>query len=123
MDERRKVLKGLEFAVPAKRDLLALSAEIRQAIGYQLHLVQMGLMPEDFVPMNNVGSGVYEIRVEDENDKNTGRCFYVSKFKDTVYVLHCFKKLSRKTAQKDIDTGKRRYKAMLTTLKDKEKSR
>jgi len=40
--------------------------------------------------MTTVGPGVREIRVRDE--AGAYRIFYVGKFLDAVYVLHCFQK-------------------------------
>jgi len=40
-----------------------------------------------------------------------GKCrlIFVAKFKDKVYILHCFQKKSQKTAKKDIDLALKRY--------------
>jgi len=37
------------------------------------------------------------------------RLIFVAKFKDKVYILHCFQKKSQKTAKKDIDLALKRY--------------
>ena len=52
-----------------------LTLAIRNAIGFQLDRVQRGEMPADFKTMPTVGSGGSEIRVDEENGGNTGRCF------------------------------------------------
>ena len=43
------------------------------------------------------------------------RVMYVAKFEDAIYVLHCFKKKTQKTSQKDKDLSTQRYKDMLLT--------
>jgi phage-related protein/predicted XRE-type DNA-binding protein len=72
--------------------LRAARADIRSDAGYQLDWVQRGESPSDFRPMPGVGSGVVEIRVGDENEF---RVFYVARFDEAVYVLHCFVKKTR----------------------------
>ena len=57
--------------------------------------------------MPSVGRGVFELRARDED--GIARLMYVAKFRDTVYVLHVFEKKTQKTAQADIDLGKKRY--------------
>jgi phage-related protein len=38
---------------------------------------------------------------------------YVTKFAETVFVLHCFQKKTQKTASVDIDLATRRYKELV----------
>jgi phage-related protein len=37
------------------------------------------------------------------------RVLYVAKFEDAVYVLHCFKKKTQRTAKSDLDLASKRY--------------
>jgi phage-related protein len=60
--------------------------------------------------MPDVGSGVMEIRVHAESEY---RVFYVARFEEAVYVLHCFVKRTRTTRKADVDLGQQRYAAML----------
>jgi len=90
--------------------LRAASVEIRADAGYQLDLVQRGEAPTDFKPNPSVGSGVFEIRVHGENEF---RVFYVARFEEAVYVLHCFFKKTRATRKTEIEVGRRRYAAMM----------
>ena len=83
---------------------------VRSRLGYQIFRLQNDLDPDDFKPMPSVGSGVFEIRVRDVNNKNVVRSFYVKKLKDKLVVLHCFIKRAQKTPKNDIDLGKKRYK-------------
>jgi len=88
-------------------DLKQLNVDVVQMAGYQLHLVQMGLEPNDWKPMKTVGQGVKEIRIRES--RNAYRVIYVVVRKDAVYVLHAFQKTTKTTAQKDIALAKRRY--------------
>ena len=85
-------------------------ADVRSDAGYQVDLVQRGETPTDFRPMPDVGSGVMEIRVHGESEF---RVFYVARFEEAVYVLHCFVKKTRATRKADIALGRQRYVAML----------
>ena len=60
--------------------------------------------------MPEVGSGAMEIRVHAGSEY---RVFYVARFEEAVYVLHCFQKTTRKTRGADIELGRRRYRAMI----------
>jgi phage-related protein len=86
-------------------DLCAFPDDARRKAGYELRLVQKGLMPDDWKPMTSVGHGVYEIRVRTGVEH---RVFYVAKYEEAVYVLHAFEKRARQTRQSDIEVGRRR---------------
>jgi phage-related protein len=70
-------------------------------------MTQVGRNPDDWKPMADIGPGAGEIRVRD----STGayRVIFVAKFKDAVYVLHAFRKKSRKMTRADLDLAKQRY--------------
>ena len=111
-------MKQLQFVnEAAQEETRELPSTIRKAIGFQLQRVQRGEMPEDFKPMKSVGAGVYEIRTGDDRGNNVGRCFYVAKFGDTVWVLHSFVKKARKTPKADIDIGIKRYRELLGRIR------
>ncbi len=86
---------------------------IRQ-IGMALGVAQLGGMHPAAKPWRGLGTGVLEI-VEDF-DGNTFRGVYTVKFREAIYVLHCFQKKSptgRKTAKADVDLIAQRIKAAL----------
>ena len=83
--------------------------------GFALEQVQKGEEPSDHRPFPSVGGGAEEIRVWD--DSGTYRVMYVAKFKEAVYVLHCFQKKTEKTAQKDVDLAKARYSKLVARRK------
>ncbi|HET9284501.1 MAG TPA: type II toxin-antitoxin system RelE/ParE family toxin [Candidatus Angelobacter sp.] len=83
----------------------------QQDLGYALYQVQLGQMPPDSKTMKIVGSGVYELREQDE--RAWYRVFYLKKIAGVVYVLHCFEKQTAQTEQKDINVAKERLKRLL----------
>ena len=81
--------------------------DARHDAGFQLEQVQPGLEPDDWKPMPAVGAGCRKIRIRTAD--GAFRVFYVTKFGDAVFVLHCFTKKSQKTAQSDVAIGTQRY--------------
>ena len=88
----------------------AFSDPARRAAGHQLGMVQEGLDPLDWKPMESVGAGVKEIRIQVEN---AYRVFYVAKFGEAAYVLHAFVKKTQKTSKADLDLASSRYRALI----------
>jgi phage-related protein len=109
-------LKPIAWLGNSLARLRAAPADIRSDAGYQLDLVQRGETPADFKPMPDVGSSVMEIRLHGDNEF---RVFYVARFEEAVYVLHCFVKKTQATRKADIDLGKQRYATLLETRKSK----
>jgi phage-related protein len=64
--------------------------------------------------MPGIGSGVQEIRIRDV--AGAFRVIYVAKFADAVYVLHCFRKTTRKTSRTDLDVAAKRYREPIKEL-------
>lgn len=64
--------------------------------------------------MTTVGAGVREIRIRDK--VGAFRVMYVAKFRDAIYVLHCFQKKSQKTSAEDIALATQRYKELIREL-------
>ena len=87
------------------------SLEARRNAGYQLRKVQRGEEPDDWKPFDEVGAGTKEIRLKQSD--GAFRVMYVAKFEEAIYVLHCFKKKTQKTSQKEKDLCAQRYKDML----------
>lgn len=100
--------KEISFHGSSFDDLRSFPPGAMKTGGYQLRKIQRGIEPSDWKPMATIGSGVMEIRIPDEG--NAFRVFYVAKFTDAIHVLHCFKKTTEKTARRDIEIGKARYK-------------
>lgn len=93
--------------------------EVRKDVGSSLYEVQLGDKPNNAKPFKGVGSGVLEIVTRFDSD--TYRTVYAVQIGNYVYVLHAFQKKSPKgikTAQKDIDLIKKRYKAAVEQSKE-----
>ena len=103
----KPVSKALKFIGSSLDDLRNFPFEARRAAGFELYAVQNGLEPTDCKPMQAVGAGVKEIRIQVLGE---WRVMYVAKFSDAVYVLHAFKKKSQKTSRQDIELARQRYK-------------
>lgn len=108
-------MKQIEFIGNSLDALRSFPLEARQDTGYQLDKVQRGLEPDNWKPMNIIGSGVKEIRVTDEQGQF--RVIYIAKLLDAIYVLHCFKKKTQKTSLADIDVARSRYKELVRSIK------
>lgn len=101
-DEKKVVWIGTSLD-----DLRDFPKGARHDAGFQLEQVQLGLEPDDWKPMPAIGAGSLEIRIRTAD--GAFRVFYVTKFGDAVFVLHCFTKKSQKTAQRDIAIGTQKY--------------
>lgn len=107
----QRSLKAIYWWASSKKDLLAFPQEAVHDAGYQLHLVQSGGDPLNFKPLPELGSGVTEIRIDEDSD--TYRVIYVAKFEEAIYVLYCFQKKSKQGKQipkQDAELIKKRYK-------------
>ena len=96
--------KPLFWVGPSKRDLLAMPNEVVRQIGGALSAAQYGGKHPDAKPWKGLGPGVFEVVSDFATD--TFRAAYVVRFKQAVYVLHCFQKKSprgSRTARADID--------------------
>jgi phage-related protein len=60
--------------------------------------------------MPAVGPSVREIRIHTALEH---RILYVATFADAVYVLHVFEKRTRRTAHRDVELARQRYRALL----------
>jgi len=84
----RKRVKPIAFLGGSLDDLRGFPADARRQAGHQLDRVQRGLDPDDWRPMQSIGSGVREIRVREA--AGVFRVIYVAAFADAIYVLHAF---------------------------------
>lgn len=75
-----------------------LRAATQQDLGHELLRVQLGLMPNNYKTMPDIGAGTYEIRVSDPD--GIARLMDVAKFRETVYVLHVFEKKTQRTPRR-----------------------
>jgi phage-related protein len=104
--------RPLHWVGSAKKDLLAFPEEVVDDIGYALGVAQQGGAPASAKAWKGEGAGVFEL-VEDGKG-GTYRAVYVVRFKEAIYVLHCFQKKSPRgieTAKADVELVSRRLKA------------
>ena len=94
----------------SRDDVKAFPGDARRVAGFQLRRVQRGLDPNDWKPMNDIGSGVREIRIQTVLQH---RVFYAAKFPEAVYVLHAFEKRSRKTPKRELELARDRFRDLL----------
>ncbi len=86
--------RPLEWIGSSYKDLMALPVAVRRFFGYALSLAQAGDEHDDAKVLTGFGSaGVLEV-VEDDRS-GTYRAVYTVKFKEAVFVLHCFQKKSK----------------------------
>ncbi|MBS4048545.1 MAG: type II toxin-antitoxin system RelE/ParE family toxin [Alphaproteobacteria bacterium] len=102
--------RAIVFLASSLADLRDFPAVARQRAGYQLDLVQAGHDPDDWKPMPAIGAGVREIRIRDVS--GAFRVIYVATFAEAIFVLHCFRKTTPKTAKADLDLAARRYRTI-----------
>jgi phage-related protein len=104
-------------------DLKELPEEVQDDIGYVLGGVQQGEFDSSIKPLKGV-SGVYEIRAD--YDANTYRTVYVVNLSDVIYVLHVFKKKSKRgseTPKQEIELIRARLKRALEDADEREKKK
>lgn len=102
--------KGIEWVGSSKKDLNSFPKEVLVEALFQLDKVRSGLEPTDWKPFNEVGAGTKEIRIRDKD--GIYRVLYVAKFKEAIYVLHCFQKKTESTTKSDKELAKARYRAI-----------
>ena len=97
--------KPLEWIGSSHKDLMALPMDVRRFFGYALSLAQAGDQHDAAKVLKGFhGAGVVEV-VEDDAG-GTYRAVYTVKFKEAVFVLHCFQKKSKRgiaTPTEDMD--------------------
>ena len=100
----------MSFLGSSLDDLRAFPEAARREVGHQLDQVQRGLDPEDWKPMQSVGSGVREVRIRDQT--GAFRVIYVATRPEAVYVLHAFQKKTQATSKRDLALAEARLKEL-----------
>jgi len=97
--------KPLEWIGSSHKDLMALPLKVRRLFGFALSLAQSGDQHDAAKVLKGFGGGgVLEV-VEDDAG-GTYRAVYTVKFKEALFVLHCFQKKSKQgiaTPKADMD--------------------
>ncbi len=95
-------------------DLKAFPEDVKDEMGFALYEVQQGKTPVISKPLKGFGGASVQELKADDDQRNTFRSVYTVKFSTAIYVLHAFKKKSKKgiaTPRREIDKVKRRLKA------------
>ncbi|MGK7874072.1 MAG: type II toxin-antitoxin system RelE/ParE family toxin [Xenococcaceae cyanobacterium] len=103
----------------SRKNIQQFPSDVQKDIGDALQVVQFGGKPKNAKPFSGVGSGVLEI--VKRYDSDTYRAVYAVQVGKSIYILHDFQKKSPqgiKTAQKDVDVIKRRYKEAQSDAKN-----
>lgn len=98
----------------SKAVLLSFPEEVRQNFGFELWQLQQGERPSDYRPLPSIGTGVFELR--DQDERSWYRVIYLSRIKNVIYVLHCFEKKSREMPRKDFEKARQRLKLVKARL-------
>ncbi|MBZ5502391.1 MAG: type II toxin-antitoxin system RelE/ParE family toxin [Acidobacteriia bacterium] len=102
------------------REILhAFPEDVRQNLGFQLWQLQQGERPSDYRPLSSIGTGVFELR--DQDERAWYRVVYLSRIKDVIHVLHSFEKKSREMPRKDFEKARQRLKAVKARLAEEKK--
>lgn len=86
--------KPLVWIGSSKKDLMALSINVRKFFGHALDFAQRGDRHDAAKVLKGFGGGSVLEVVEDDAG-GTYRAVYTVKFEEAVFVLHCFQKKSK----------------------------
>jgi len=114
------MIKQLVWMGSSLKDLKKFPETVKDEIGYILYLVQIGEYHQNITPLTGFPGGVMEIK--SYYDKDTYRSVYATKLGDEIYVLHAFKKKSKKgikIPKEDIEVIKQRLKRAEELAKNK----
>ena len=105
-------LRSLAWIGNSQKELRAFPDEVKDVMGYALHVAQAGGKHDAAKPLAGFG-GAGVLEVVDDYDGDTFRAVYTVKFEDRVYVLHAFQKKAKKgikTPKQEIDLVRNRLK-------------
>jgi len=111
----------IEWEGDSKEVLSGFPHDVKATLGFSLRQIQNGNRPRcAHRPMSSVGKGVWELK--DGDERTWYRLMYLTQIGDTIHVLHCFEKDSRKTDRRDLELAKTRLKEVRRRLLEKEQS-
>ncbi|WP_029058711.1 type II toxin-antitoxin system RelE/ParE family toxin [Stappia stellulata] len=109
MNNKRRSLKQLRWIGSSYNDFMEFPEPVHDSVGYALHRAQEGKAPRNAKKLKGAQSGAVEVIADHDGD--TFRAVYTVKFAKVVYILHAFKKKSKKgiaTPKTDLDLIKQR---------------
>ncbi|WP_320198282.1 type II toxin-antitoxin system RelE/ParE family toxin [Agrobacterium sp. rho-13.3] len=105
-------MKEVVFLGSTLADLRNFPEDVKQEVGFSIYTAQGGGRAINVTPLISYrGASVLEVISNDDGD--TFRAVYTTRFGDTIYVLHAFKKKSvrgRATPKKETDLIESRLK-------------
>lgn len=104
--------KEIRWVGSSYNDLVSFPTTVRPDAGFQLGKVRAGLEPDDWKPFDDLGAGTQEIRIRDASGAH--RAMYVARFKEAIYVLHCFQKKTQATSNQDKAIAAARYRSVIS---------
>lgn len=120
IDEAEKPeLAAIAWEGDSREVLKSFPESVKQNFGFELWQLQQGERPSDYRPLPSIGSGVFELR--DQDERAWYRVIYLSRFKDVIYVLHCFEKKSRKLPRNEFEKARQRLKLVTARLAQERK--
>jgi phage-related protein len=111
MAKQARPIRPLLWIASSKRDFGEFPPKVQDNFGFELFLAQTGQHPPSAKPLKGLGG---PIELVDDFAGDAYRAVYTVRFSEAVYVLHAFKKKSKraiKTPQADINLIRRRLKA------------
>lgn len=120
-DNKQFKLKELEFVGSAGEDLSLMPKSVKSDFGYALYKAQLGEYSSLARTLSGFGNASV-IELKTNSVGGTYRAVYTVEFKETIYVLHCFKKKSTSgiaTPKPDIDLIKRRLRIAMNIENNK----
>ncbi|MCZ4289217.1 type II toxin-antitoxin system RelE/ParE family toxin [Hoeflea alexandrii] len=109
MDRLPRPERPLFWIATSRKDYAEFPPRIQEEFGFQLFLAQTGQHPPSAKALKGLGSGVVELIGDYDGD--TFRSVYTVRFETAVYVLHSFKKKSKRgirSPKAELDLIKRR---------------
>ena len=103
-------LKEILWLGDSKAVLSAFPYAVKEDLGFQLYMLQIGRMPLRSRPMKSINPGVFELKEQDH--QGWYRVIYALQVKNKIYVLHCFKKQSAKTSKIDLELARKRFRSL-----------
>jgi phage-related protein len=108
----------IEWEGDSKEVLSGFPHDVKVTLGFSLRQLQNGNLPRcGRRPMTSIGKGVWELK--DGDERTWYRLMYLTQIGDTLHVLHCFEKDSRRTDRRDLEVAKTRLKEVRRRLLDK----
>jgi phage-related protein len=116
-------LHPLRWLGSAKKDYGKFPEVAQELFGFELYLAQLGEHPPSAKPLTGFGGGILELVRQFDGDAY--RAVYTVRFEEAVYVLHAFKKKSKRgiaTPAGDVALIRRRFADAVADIEERRRS-